>query len=88
MICHTFLHVARVQKHTDMRKSHAFRVRFCVRFLHVRVFFYSRNVQNVRQNLIPRATAYLPLTPSRPIECALVSGHERPGLAQCGFEFC
>ena len=50
--CHTFLHVARVQKHTDMRESHAKPLResththtqreshaFRGRFLHVRVFF-------------------------------------------------
>ena len=33
-LCHTFLHVARVRKHTDMRELHVFRVQFS----HVRVF--------------------------------------------------
>ena len=58
MICVTlFLHVARVRKRTDMRESHAFRVRFSfshvrvfsdsfrVQFSHVRVFSDSRNMQ-------------------------------------------
>ena len=51
-LCHTILHVARVKEHTAMRESHA-------------LLFDSRNVcsltrakcKNVRQNLIPRATA-------------------------------
>ena len=38
---HTFLHVARVKKYTDMRELHA----FCVQFSHVRVFSDSRHVQ-------------------------------------------
>ena len=29
--CHTFLYVARVRKHTDMRELHAFRVQFSQR---------------------------------------------------------
>ena len=40
-IYHTFLHVARVRKHTDMRELHAFRVQFS----HIRVFSDLRNVQ-------------------------------------------
>ena len=36
-----FLHVVRVEKHTDMRETHA----KLVCFSHVRVFFYSCNVQ-------------------------------------------
>ena len=40
-LCHTFVHVARVKQHTDMRESQAFRVRFA----HVRVFCDSRKVQ-------------------------------------------
>ena len=40
-LCHTFLHVVLVRKHTDMRELHV----FCVQLLHVRVFSDSRNVQ-------------------------------------------
>ena len=52
-LCHTFLYVARVKTHTDMRESHAnacdSRMSVCVlkrvRFSHVRVCFDSPNVQ-------------------------------------------
>ena len=55
-LCHTFLHIARVRKHTDMRELHAKhtdmrelhakRVQLKrVQFSHVRVFSDSRNVQ-------------------------------------------
>ena len=70
--CHTFLHVARVRKHTDMRELHAFHTdmrelhAFRVQFSHfacnsrMSVCFLTRSTcKNVRQNLIPRATAYL-----------------------------
>ena len=40
-LCHTFLHVARVKKHTAVRESHVKRVQFS----NVRVFSDSRNVQ-------------------------------------------
>ena len=68
-LCHTLLHVARVKQHTAMRETHEFRVLFS----HGRVLFDSRRnaydsrmavccltretCKNVRQNLIPRATA-------------------------------
>ena len=55
--CHTFLHVARVKTHTDIRESHVFRNS------RMSVWFFTRAMcKNVplRQNLIPRATAYLP----------------------------
>ena len=53
--CHTFLHVARVRKHTDMREwtcENACNSRMSVCFL------TRSTCKNVRQNLIPRATAY------------------------------
>ena len=40
-LCHTFLHIVRVRKHTNMRELHAKRVQCS----HVRVFSDSRNVQ-------------------------------------------
>ena len=40
-----FLHVARFRKHTDMRELHSKRVQL--------------RAKRVRQNLMPRATAYL-----------------------------
>ena len=66
--CHTFLHVVRVRKHTDMREFHA----FCQQFSRVSVFSDSRfacnsrmsvcfltltTCKNVLQNLIPRDIA-------------------------------
>ena len=36
-LCRTFLHVARVRKHTDMREFHAFRAQFS----HVRINTYN-----------------------------------------------
>ena len=58
--CHTFLHVARVRKHTDMRELHAFCVQFSCNS-RMSVYFLTRTTcKNVRQNLILRATAYFP----------------------------
>ena len=57
---HTFLHVARVRKHTDMRELHAFCVQFSCNS-RMSVYFLTRTTcKNVRQNLILRATAYFP----------------------------
>ena len=50
-LCHTFLHVARVKKPTAMRECDS---RMAIRFL------TRATCKNVRQNLIPRATAYGP----------------------------
>ena len=56
MICVTlFLHVARVRKQKALRESHACNSRMSVCFL------TRATCKNVRQNLIPRATAYLPV---------------------------
>ena len=53
--CHTFLHVAQVKKHTDMREWH---VRVWACDSRISVYFLTRaTCKNVRQNLIPRATA-------------------------------
>ena len=41
LLCHTFLHVAQVRKHTDMQESHV----FCVLFSHVHMFSDLHNVQ-------------------------------------------
>ena len=54
--CHTFLHVARVRKHTDIRELHAKHVQIS----HVRVFSDSRNVQKRATKSVPRATAWRP----------------------------
>ena len=47
ILCHTFLHVARVEKPTAMRELHAIarNSRIAVGFLHGSRFFDTRNVQ-------------------------------------------
>ena len=59
--CHTFLDVARVKQHTAMRESHAFHTRPCDSRMAVCCLTRATS-KNVRQNLIPRATAYCPVT--------------------------
>ena len=58
-LCHTFMHVVQVKKHTDMRESHAKHRTQNGCYSGMSVCFFTRaTCKNVQQNLIPRATAY------------------------------
>ena len=66
-LCHTFLHVARFRKHTDVRELHA----FFVQFSHIRVF--SRRAPPLSP--LPLSP---PLPPPRPASLFLLHYRRRP----------